>query len=135
MKRLYIRSHTPKIVLVACIKEGEEEFERALFHLSIFPLQGFLYETHRKELYGKELKREVDALIGYAKKHQKNFWYCEDNEKSRSKQPTSEIASLPTMGEIWTELERTRTTQRSHGKLVEIMCDLAAMRRQGQRRK
>lgn len=133
MKRLYVRSHTPRIVLVALIKE--EEFERALFYLSTSPLQSFLYETQGKELYGNKLKKEVDELIDYAKKNQKIFWYCEGNRKSRKKQPTSQITSLPTPGEVWTEFDRARTSQKLHGKLVEITCDSVAIRRQGQHRK
>lgn len=110
LKRLYVQSQTLGIVLVALIKE--KGFEKTLFHLSSYPLQSFFYDTQGKELFGNELKREVDALIDYAKKNQRIFWYCEGNKKSRRKQPSSQVTSLPTPEEIWTELERARTSKK-----------------------
>lgn len=106
MKRLYVRSHTPKIVLVATYKD-EKDFQCALLHLSAFPLQAFLYETQKRELRGNELEQELTALIAYAKKIKKEFWCIELDEEKLSRQKLDQrISSTPTVKTIWGKFQK-----------------------------
>ena len=108
MNRLYVRSHTPKIVLVAAY-EDEKGFQDELLHLSTFPLQALLYETQGRELRGDDLKQELMELISYAKKIKEEFWCIAHDEENLSRQELDQrISSTPTVEIVWRKFQKTR---------------------------
>lgn len=108
MSRLYVRSHTPGIVLVGTLSEDRDIFLDTLLHLSAFPLQAFLYETQRKEPYGAELKQNLTTLIEHAQKTKKEFWCTElDGENWSTEEMNQRISALPTLKSVWKDFQKS----------------------------
>jgi hypothetical protein len=95
---------------VGVLKDYESVFEGALLHLSAFPLQAFLYETQKRELYGDELRAELRSLISYAKKNKKTFWFRTQMDWN-VRRLQRKIASLPVLCEVWKEFDKNRSSK------------------------